>query len=109
MKTVVQLKAEAKALGLKGYSKLRKAELIEFILSATGAKKCPEGKSLNLKTNRCLKNCKAHQTRNPNTNRCKKDAIISKARTAKEKSSSKILLGSGASGKVYLVDNLYNH
>ena len=42
MKTVVQLKAEAKALGLKGYSKLRKAELIEFILSATGAKKCME-------------------------------------------------------------------
>ena len=33
MPTVVQLKEQAKSLGLKGYSKLRKAELVELIES----------------------------------------------------------------------------
>src|SRR5438309_10837286 len=39
--TVVELKALAKSMGLKGYSSLRKAELIEFIQSSTKE----EGKS----------------------------------------------------------------
>lgn len=77
MPTVVELKAQCKKLGLKGYSKLKKDELIELL--SKFHKKKPEPKKHDKKVKRCPNGTR----RNKQTGECEKHGL--KQKLVKEK------------------------
>ena len=72
MPTVVELKAECKKLGLKGYSKLKKDEVIELL--SKFQKKKPEPKKHDKKVKRCPNGTR----RNKETGECEKHGLKQK-------------------------------
>jgi glutaredoxin 3 len=88
--TVSELKGLAKSNNLKGYSSLRKSELIKLLNTKQGTKQCPSHQILNPKSNKCVnrsgkigkllldipvpkqgtKTCPSHQILNPKSNKC---------------------------------------
>ena len=77
-RTVVLLKAEAKARGFKGYSKLRKAQLITLLHGQTNSQQYKDiygSPAPKRKKTKSYKPCKPGQERNKVTNRCKKSRV----------------------------------
>ncbi len=96
MPTVKELRAQAKAHGYKGYSRMRKAEL-ETLLNKQKSrpksrgsskeyppppKRCPAGSSVNPATKRCRKDCKPGYVRHDGEGRCKWGYTRQKASTS---------------------------